>query len=384
MCNIVLNGLLLCLLSLSVHAEKVVPKPLTLPYYLSAKEPIDLSQRRGQPVRIRATRTIKVKAGKGHQSKKNWVAIYIGLPVVDEAQDNVKIERIRSNHAQPENIAFSLDGHTLWVEYINVPPGFSDEISITFLVDIYERAIDLDKTISHPYDFDSAIYKQYTHAEIYNGSVLFGGHENFNFKHLQLAKVFPEMKPLLKAQKIYNYLHEELAYGKPCNILDGGKPHCGNYTALFVDFCRSTGVPARRCAGFSFGLPDKKRRVSVSGHNWAEFYVEGIGWVPIDPTIGDKKDSRKQYYFGAVDNARLCISKSGFHNRLPLRYNYSENDELIFTNDAGDFKYFKYRETIQGAFRFQHRYDLPIGISIPDAYGNSLKIISMIGKFTKP
>ena len=109
----------------------------------------------------------------------------------------------------------------------------------------------------------------------------------------------------------------------------------------------------------------------MSGHNWAEFYVEGIGWIPVDPTMGDKNDSRKQYYFGAMDNARLCVSKSGCHDILPLWYKTSVQGELIFTQDASNFKPFKYPETIQGVHRFQYRFDKPIQISVPDPYGPS-------------
>jgi hypothetical protein len=85
-----------------------------------------------------------------------------------------------------------------------------------------------------------------------------------------------------------------------------------------------------------------------------------------------------------VDNARLCVSKEGGHDLLPLWYKTSAQAELTFTRDASDFKPFKYPNTIQGVHRFQYRFDRPIQISVPDPYGPSLTIVSIQGNLKKP
>ena len=366
-----------------ISLAAVSPNTLKLPLIPVAREPIDYSQRRGNPVTIKAVRKLKVLAGKDHQSRKNIVAIYVGLPIVDSSQDNVIIEDIKSKRANPQNMGLSLDGNTLWVEYIDVEPGFIDEITIRFSVDLYERRAML--TNSKPYDTNSALYQSYTRRPFYDGTTPPAESESSEFQLLKAAKILPTMDPVAKAKRIYNYLHRELSYGRPAKILSGGKPHCGNYADLFVRLCQTVGVPARRCAGFAFGVsPEDSHKTIVSGHNWAEFYLEGIGWIPVDPTIGDKNDRRKGYYFGSIDNARLCISKSGYHDQLPLLYKDSADSELVFTNDASSFKSFKYPDTIQGVHRFQYRFDSPIQISVPDPYGPSLTVLSRQNMFTKP
>lgn len=320
--------------------------------------------------------------GENHMSKKNIVALYIGLPIVDSSQDNIIIEDVKSKKAKAHNMAFSSNGNTLWIEYINVQPGFIDEIVITFSVDIYERRAKLVDI--KPYNKESLLYRQYTSQPEYDGQA-FSQDNDQDFKLLYAAKILPDMDPITKAKRIYDYLRRKLSYGRPAEILSGGKPHCGNYASLFVRLCQTTGVPARRCAGFAFGTSsENEQQTDVSGHNWAEYYVEGIGWIPVDPTMGDKNDARKSYYFGSIDNARLCVSKSGYHNCLPLRYKNSADGDLIFSNDASEFKPFKYPDTIQGVHRFQYRYDEPIQISIPEPYGPSLTVLSRQGQFTKP
>lgn len=372
-------------------ADFPTPSQFQLPFKPTAKEPIDYTQRRDAPLRIRATRQIKVLAGKGHRSKNNIVAVYIGLPIIDPAQDNVVIEHVQSKMADASNVIFSADGDSLLVEYFNVKPGFCDEISLTFTVDIYERRANL--TGAKPYNKESPLYQRYTQDQSYAGVLPANGEPNpILQKHLKNAGVSPDVDPINKALRIYEYLGRELSYGsfhdaekRPADIIESKKAHCGEYALLFVTLCQEAGVPARRCAGFAFAEnAQNKNDISVSGHNWAEFYVEGIGWIPVDPTMGDKDDLRKQYYFGGLDNARLCVSKGGFHNRLPLWHKTSPEGELIFTQDASDFKPFKYPDTIQGVHRFQYRFDLPIRISVPDPYGPSLTILSKQGKIRKP
>jgi transglutaminase-like putative cysteine protease len=73
---------------------------------------------------------------------------------------------------------------------------------------------------------------------------------------------------------------------------------------------RSAGVPAR----FAIGLPLSPARSSgeteIKGyHCWAELYVDGRGWVPIDASEAVKDPARREYFFGHHDENRLELSR---------------------------------------------------------------------------
>lgn len=357
-----------------------------LPLRLSPRETGDLEQRTGKAIKIRAKRSFTVQTGSTHKSKNNIVAIYIGLPTPDPAHDNVVIEEIHSNNANPENMIFSPNKDSLLIEYFNVHPGFKDEITITFSLDLYQRKASLSNSKEQPYNKLAPDYIKYTKSP--------GEKPDPKIqKHLKIIKINPTKSAILNARKIYHYLGKRLRYGSygpdektPDDLLEGGKGHCGVYATFFVEMCRQAGIPARRCAGFLLEAnSDDAEHTNVSGHNWAEFYVEGIGWIPVDPTMGDKSDLRKKYYFGRLDNAHLCISKGGYHDQLPIWYKRSAYGEMIFTDNANDYRPDLHPETIQGAHRLQFRWDWPIQISVLNSYGaENMQVLYSKGTIQMP
>lgn len=58
-----------------------------------------------------------------------------------------------------------------------------------------------------------------------------------------------------------------------------GRGDCGEFTFLFVAWCRAVGIPARTVLGTWVGGRTR-------AHAWAELYADGIGWVPIDASMG--------------------------------------------------------------------------------------------------
>lgn len=73
-------------------------------------------------------------------------------------------------------------------------------------------------------------------------------------------------------------------------IWDKGRGDCSAFNAGFVYALRAFDVPARVSLGFKYGQAVKQACGAVAApHAEAEFYAEGIGWVPCDATLGLKR-----------------------------------------------------------------------------------------------
>lgn len=65
-------------------------------------------------------------------------------------------------------------------------------------------------------------------------------------------------------------------------VLKTKKGTCGETTNLFISLMRFKGIPCRFITGYVFYPPlDAK-----DSHTWAECYVKGFGWLPVDPQSG--------------------------------------------------------------------------------------------------
>jgi tetratricopeptide (TPR) repeat protein len=67
-------------------------------------------------------------------------------------------------------------------------------------------------------------------------------------------------------------------------IVERGHAECRGHAMLFVALCRAAGIPARPIWGLTRVAPGQDKQFGdIASHNWAEFYVTGVGWVPVDP-----------------------------------------------------------------------------------------------------
>ncbi len=111
------------------------------------------------------------------------------------------------------------------------------------------------------------------------------------------------------ARAAYDYVVEHTEYVSPSpshgarECLAKGRADCGSYTALFVALCRAGGVPARAVAG-CWAVGENQ------WHCWAEFLLPGVGWVPVDPSVGERGPQERAYYFGNLDNNRVSLAKT--------------------------------------------------------------------------
>jgi hypothetical protein len=127
-----------------------------------------------------------------------------------------------------------------------------------------------------------------------------------------------ETNPYVKAEKIYRWILEnkELhAQGQTGGVMEAlEETAIDSYMAslLFCALARAAGVPALPVAGV---LVDKFP--GTFRHYWAEFRIEGFGWIPLDialaageaPPNFNLRPDRETYYFGNLDNQRITFSR---------------------------------------------------------------------------
>ncbi len=122
---------------------------------------------------------------------------------------------------------------------------------------------------------------------------------------------------LEKARAIYNHVVATVKYDKSGQgwgrgdiyyACDARRGNCTDFHAIFIGYARAVGIPARFAIGFP--LPKERGAGQVAGyHCWAEFYAEGIGWVPVDASEAAKDPARREYFFGAHDENRVEFTR---------------------------------------------------------------------------
>jgi len=127
-----------------------------------------------------------------------------------------------------------------------------------------------------------------------------------------------ETDPVRIAHKFYCFATRQVmyAYQRPYLLIENGAEYagtqlrgdCGLYAVLFISLCRISGIPARWQSGL-YAQPG-----DVGSHDWAEFYSERLGWLPVDCSFGGgalraENEERWAFYFGNLDPWRMVANR---------------------------------------------------------------------------
>lgn len=121
---------------------------------------------------------------------------------------------------------------------------------------------------------------------------------------------------LEKLRAVYNHVVATVKYDKSGQgwgrgdiyyACDARRGNCTDFHAMIIGYSRALGIPARFAIGFP--LPAERGEGQIAGyHCWAEAYLKGIGWVPIDASEAAKNPAKREYFFGAHDENRVEFS----------------------------------------------------------------------------
>lgn len=153
-----------------------------------------------------------------------------------------------------------------------------------------------------------------------------------------------ETEPVRKAWKIYEFVTTRVQYsfvrdyfqiddlGEFCAVNLRGD--CGLQALLFILLCRISSIPARWQSGLSIDTD------YVGCHDWAQFYLDGWGWLFADPSYGGSAwrngaTKRHAFYFGNIDPMRMAANRR-FEAALPREMDKLRVDP--YDNQAGELE----------------------------------------------
>jgi transglutaminase-like putative cysteine protease len=162
--------------------------------------------------------------------------------------------------------------------------------------------------------------------------------------------------PLQKARAIYDWVVDN-TFREPkvqgCGRGDikamletgnlGGK--CADINSLFVGLCRAAGIPAREVYGIRVAESHQFKSLGRSGdiskaqHCRAEFYLERVGWIPVDAADVRKAVLEEKL---TLDDARIVALRERLFGNWEMNwiaFNHERDIALSPSHQVGFFMY---------------------------------------------
>ncbi|WP_304224696.1 IPT/TIG domain-containing protein [Gracilinema caldarium] len=234
-------------------------------------------------------------------------ALYLWIPIPTiSAQQRISQQLARSIDPFVENYL----GSSLF-QIKDLQTGTNNTITVSYVVDVYavETSVRAQSVVRNT---NAPIHSLYTQSSSLIPS------DNQEIQKKANAVVGKEQNPYIQAQRIYEWLTAQGGIRQEpvqTSLIEAMKKQVLDaYTAslLFCAMARSLNIPAIPDAGV---LVNKSRETRK--HYWAEFWVDGLGWIPVDPAMGASavpesfvfRSDAASYYFGNVDSQRISFSR---------------------------------------------------------------------------
>jgi len=253
--------------------------------------------------------------------KNKDLKLWIPVPREWDSQKNVHFVSIVP---KPDSIYTDEEYGNRFVfwDFGRYPEKLFYRIELRIRFESYEISSWIDTSLIRPYDKASYEYALNTRS---------GYTEEITpkVKEFVTETIGEEKNPYLQSKKIYDFVSGKVRYkiveherGRGIAALldfpfidkvtgtEYYEGSCSQICALFIAMCRSAGIPSRSVFGFIgekvfrkeeelkqpvFAFEKQLSPEGLSGaqhygvmgpHMWAEFYLQDIGWVPVDPTAG--------------------------------------------------------------------------------------------------
>lgn len=224
-----------------------------------------------------------INEGAGQPEKQNiWVALIRDFP---------PYQAVRSMRISPHAYTRLNDEFgNLYAEFdfSHQPAGTTQTVEIEYLVTVSEISYDLSLC-------QGELPVEMTGPELHI--------ESANPQIAALAQELAQGKETVcqQVRAFYDYIGDELVYtynGKNWGAQAAFGPmgaDCTEFAALLAALSRSQGIPARYIEGLLY-IDQSADTAASMEHAWPEVYLPETGWVPVDPTLGQPRHKRDQYF----------------------------------------------------------------------------------------
>ena len=239
-------------------------------------------------------------------SAPNALYIWMPLPAISGSQRNVRLV--------DRNIEPFVENHrgTSIFRFVDMLPQTSKGIILSYVVDVY--AVETNITNLNPVNLNSPspVRNVYTLPSVLIPS------DNDAIRTAAAQIIGPERRPYAMARRIYDWLLANVDFqaaplsGGALEALEERAADSYRAALLFCALARASGIPAIPVAGILINSHQGTIR-----HYWAEFWLDGFGWVPVDPAFGagaapvgfNLREDHAGFYFGNMDNQRVAFSR---------------------------------------------------------------------------
>jgi len=252
--------------------------------------------------------------------------VYIALP---NNRDNQTMLGDFSYSQKPKKIIKDRWGQkTAWFCFKNVKPGEKTQIQAVYKFASYSvRYFIYPENVGSINDIPESLKKKYL-----------GDDEKYqiNSRVIQdtVKKVVGnEKNAYWILRKIHQYLIGHLhylmdgAWDTAPTVLRNGHGSCSEYSFTFIALCKAAGLPTR----YVGSTWDRKELAYMDDvyHRWVEVYLPNYGWIPTDPTHGDRVSPRDQAFpIGFVSSAALITTQSGGGSKT-MGWTYNCNEKYV-------------------------------------------------------
>jgi len=238
-------------------------------------------------------------------SRPNTLYLWLPKPVSSPSQRNITLLS-RSTEPFMENYRgislFKLD---------NVSAGYSEQITLSYRVDVYGQETSLRAQSIRP--DENPAFAVYMHSSNLIPSA------DPQIKKQAETIIGRERNSYNKAKLIYDWFLKQMEITESlppaytvAESLEEKKADPYLAALLYCAMARASGLP---CIPASGVLVNQNRQ--TIRHYWAEFWINGFGWVPVDPAMGAgavpasfiEMEDHANFYFGCLDSRRITLSR---------------------------------------------------------------------------